>query len=47
MAHENDGGWSHVQLFEKARGLGGRLCHRRSEHGRFYGLQFLHIRDEH
>ncbi len=36
-----------VQLFEKARGLGGRLCHRRSEHGRFlHGLQFLHIRDE-
>ena len=36
-----------VQLFEKARGLGGRLCHRRSAHGRFlHGLQFLHIRDE-
>ena len=36
-----------VQLFEKARGLGGRLCHRRSEYGRFlHGLQFLHIRDE-
>ena len=36
-----------VQVFEKARGLGGRLCHRRSEYGRFlHGLQFLHIRDE-
>ncbi len=36
-----------VQLFEKSRGLGGRLCHRRSEHGRFlHGLQFLHIRDK-
>ena len=36
-----------VQLFEKARGLGGRCATGARKHGRFlHGLQFLHIRDE-
>ena len=35
-----------VIVLEKSRGLGGRLCHRRSEHGRFlHGLQYVHLRD--
>lgn len=47
MAHRLTDIGNTVELFEKSRGLGGRLCHRRSEYGRFlHGLQFVHIRDE-
>jgi renalase len=47
MAHLLTEAGHTVRLFDKSRGLGGRLCHRRSEHGRFlHGLQFAHIRSE-
>lgn len=36
-----------VLLLEKARGLGGRLCHRRTEYGRYlHGVQYISIRSQ-
>ena len=47
MAHLLTEAGHTVRLFDKSRGLCGRLCHRRSEHGRFlHGLQFAHIRSK-
>ena len=44
--HLSDAGFQ-VVVLEKSRGLGGRLCHRRSEYGRFlHGLQYVHLRDK-
>ena len=36
-----------VLILEKSRGLGGRLCHKRTESGRFlHGAQYIHLRTE-
>ena len=45
MAHLLSSQGYSVVILEKSRGLGGRLCHRRTEFGRFlHGAQYINIR---